>query len=81
MILGMHIRVKVFAGAPKEAVEKVADDQYRIFVREPAQAGLANRRVGQVLAAELGVPVHRLRLVSGGKSPSKVFEILAESGA
>ena len=74
----MHIRVKVFAGAPCEVVEDAGERAYRVFVREPAQAGLANRRVGQVLAAILGVPVHRLRLVSGGKSPSKIFEVLPE---
>jgi|AntAceMinimDraft_6_1070360.scaffolds.fasta_scaffold68018_1 uncharacterized protein YggU (UPF0235/DUF167 family) len=74
----MHIRVKVFAGAPKEVIQEIGEGQYRVFVREPAQAGWANRRVGQVLAAELGVSLHQVRLVSGGQRPNKVFEIIPD---
>lgn len=73
---GMHIKVKVWAGVGKEKVKKVSDDRYEVYVKEPAQAGMANKRVQQALAETLSVPVHKLRLVSGFQRPQKIFEIL-----
>jgi len=56
----MHVKVKVWPEAGKELVKKTADDRYEIFVRQPAQAGAANKRVQQLLAETLCVSAHQL---------------------
>ncbi len=71
----MLIKVRVKAGAKNERVEKTRD-RFDISVRERAEGGAANERVLYLLARELSVPIKRLRLVKGHRSPSKTFEIL-----
>jgi uncharacterized protein YggU (UPF0235/DUF167 family) len=72
----MHVKVKVFPAAPVDEVEKVADDQFRIFVKAPAESGLANHRAQQLLAETLHVQPHQLRLVSGHKHQHKIFQVV-----
>lgn len=51
------------------------DTTYSIAVREPAERNLANDRVREVLAEELGVPVKRIQIISGHRSPKKIFSV------
>ena len=44
-----------------------------VEVREKAQNGEANRRVRELLAHTLNVPIQTLRLVKGTTSPSKTY--------
>lgn len=69
----MHIKVKVYPGAKEELVQKSAEDELKIYIREPPKEGQANKRVLKILQAHF--PNKRIRLVSGHLSPSKVFEI------
>lgn len=69
-----HVRVKVTAGAPRERV-LMNEDVFEIFVKEPPQAGLANKRVAQILAEHFGVPVASVKLVSGFHARGKTFEV------
>lgn len=71
----MYVRVSVRPDAKKEAVIRVDDTSYSIAVREPAERNLANNRVREVLADELSVPVGKVRLISGHRSPKKIFSI------
>jgi len=70
----MYVKVTVHAGARKERVEKIPKG-FIIHVKEPAQRNLANRKVAELLARELGVPESAVRLVSGHRSPSKIFSV------
>ncbi|HEC30814.1 MAG TPA: DUF167 domain-containing protein, partial [Candidatus Yonathbacteria bacterium] len=45
-----QIRVRAFPGAKKELVKEEGEDKLKIFVREPAQNNLANRRIMQLVA-------------------------------
>lgn len=72
----MYLRVKVIAGAKREVIEKVKDDEYRISVREPAERNLANERVCELIAIELGVARAKVRILNGHHSPSKILSIL-----
>jgi uncharacterized protein YggU (UPF0235/DUF167 family) len=72
----MYIRVNATAGAKKELVTKVAEDRYDIYVREPAEHNLANGRIKMLVARELGVSENIVRLLSGHRSPHKIFSIL-----
>lgn len=69
-----HVRVKVTAGAPRERVVEV-EGVLEVYVKEPPQGGMANRRVAQVLAERFGVPVASVRLVSGFHARGKTFEV------
>jgi uncharacterized protein YggU (UPF0235/DUF167 family) len=73
----MHIRVVVTTDASKEKVEKVAEDEYHMEVKEPAENNRANHRVRQVLADELDIPMYRIHLMRGHHHSSKLFMISA----
>ena len=75
----MYIKVHVVAGAKREVFLKKAGDLYEIAVREPAERNMANRRVLELVARDLQVPVGRVRIVSGHHSPSKIFSVIDES--
>jgi uncharacterized protein (TIGR00251 family) len=56
-------------------VEGVERGALRVRVTAAPDKGKANARVVKVLAAALGVPASRLRIVSGEKSRDKVVEV------
>jgi uncharacterized protein YggU (UPF0235/DUF167 family) len=71
----MYIKVKVTPNARKESFEKIKVDTYKMSVREKAEMNMANRRVTELLAENLGLPINKIRLISGHHSPSKIFSI------
>lgn len=71
----MYVRVEVRPSAKRESVLQTDDKTYVIAVKEPAERGLANKRVRAVLAEELGVSEGKLRLISGHRSPRKIFTV------
>lgn len=74
----MHIKVKVWASAGKEAIKKTGEYHYEVFVRQPAKEGGANRRVQQLVAEDLGLEPRALRLISGFQRPNKIFQIIPQ---
>jgi uncharacterized protein YggU (UPF0235/DUF167 family) len=74
----MYIHVKVNPGAKKELCERLSETSFTVSVREKAERNMANRRVAEILARELKTPAKRIRLVSGHRSPSKVFAVEAQ---
>jgi uncharacterized protein YggU (UPF0235/DUF167 family) len=71
----MYIRVNVIAGAKRELVKRISPDRYAISVRELPERNMANTRVKEVLAGELGLSVKAIRLISGHTSPHKIFSV------
>ena len=71
----MYISVRVVAGAKKEGIEELAKGRLKISVKLPAKQNLANRRVRELLAAHLKLPLASVRLISGHTSPSKIFSV------
>ncbi len=71
----MYIKVRVTAGAKREAVTKVSKSSYKISVREAAERNLANARVIELLAIELKVSTNKIRIINGHQSPSKLLSI------
>ena len=71
----MYINVRVIAGAKREVVEPLSDSRLKISVKEPAERNLANRRVTELVARHLQVPVTKVRLLNGHTSPSKIFSV------
>ncbi|MBK5215779.1 MAG: DUF167 domain-containing protein [Candidatus Pacebacteria bacterium] len=71
----MYIKVKVTAGAKKEIIKQKNKDTYILSVREPAERNLANKKVCEIMASELKVPIKNVRIISGHQSPSKILSI------
>ncbi len=71
----MYISVRVLAGAKEEKVELLANDRLKIVVKQPAKQNLANRRVLELVARHFALPAAKVRLISGHRSPSKIFSV------
>ena len=69
----MH--VKVTAGARKESLKQKNEDHFEISVREKAERNMANSRVIEIVANHFGVPVNKVRIVNGHRSPSKLLVV------
>ncbi len=71
----MLIKLKVHAAAKRSAVQKRGADSCEIWVRAPAERGLANGEALAVLSQALGLAAARLHIVKGAMSPSKVVKV------
>lgn len=71
----MHIRVRAEPGAKRYNIKKESDTVYRISVKEPAEHNLANDRIKEMLAIELGVTAGKIRMITGHRSPNKMFDV------
>ena len=74
----MYIKVHVIAGAKKELIKKRGKDAYDISVREPAEQNMANRRVLELIAQDLGIPKGKVRIITGHHSPGKILSIIED---
>jgi len=72
----MFVKVSVTPGVKKEEFKKKSDVHYIVRVKEKAERNMANTRVRELLAEELGVSVQSVRLIGGHRSPSKMFSII-----
>lgn len=71
----MYISVRVAAGAKTEKVEVLPKGRLKISVKAPAERNLANKRVRELVAKHLHLPLTRVHLLSGHTSPSKIFSV------
>lgn len=71
----MYIKVKVHAGEKKNLLKEKSPDAFEVWVKAPAERGLANEAVRALLAEHLGVEAKKLRLIKGTTSPAKIYEI------
>jgi uncharacterized protein YggU (UPF0235/DUF167 family) len=79
---GILLRVKVKAGARRDAVLGVRAGELVVCVRAAPEKGKANAAVAAVLSRFLGQPRSSVVLKSGGGSPRKLFSLpLAARGA
>lgn len=72
----MKISVKVKPRAKVEKIEKTKDSGLVISVKAEAKEGKANKAAIKALAVHFGVAQSRIRLISGKRSKTKLFEIL-----
>ncbi len=71
----MKVRVKVTAGAHREKVVEHDAATFDMYVKEPPQGGMANKRVMRLLAERFGVDIRAVRMETGYQSRNKSFEI------
>nr|AEQ20591.1 YggU family protein [uncultured bacterium CSLF42] len=75
-----YIKLKVQAGARENAVQVKTEDSWAVSVKEPAEDGRANRAALSLVAAHLGMPANKLRLIKGAHSPAKIVEVFDCAG-
>ena len=68
-----YLKVKVHADEKKEKILQKSADTFEIWVKAPAERGLANAAVRAALAVHLNVPENKLSLIKGATSPAKIF--------
>ncbi len=71
----MKIFVKVKTGAREEFVEQVHEDNYEVAVAARPVEGNANQAVVEALALHFNTAPSKIRLLAGGKSRHKIFEV------
>ena len=71
----MFVHVRAVPGAKKESVTKESDTEFYIEVREKAERNQANRRIMELLGVAFGVKTTQVRMLTGHRSPSKMFSI------
>ncbi|MFA6030258.1 MAG: DUF167 domain-containing protein [Elusimicrobiota bacterium] len=71
----MLVKLRVHPGSKKNEILRKAEDHYELWVRAPAEDGRANAACLALLGRALGVAPGRLRLIKGGRSPSKIVEV------
>jgi len=75
----MYVKVRVAAGVRKEKVTQIDDVTFEMFVKEPAERNLANKRIRTLLAEVYNVEKGKARIVTGHHSQSKIFNVLQET--
>ncbi len=73
--MNSHIKIKVFPDQSNEEVIKNDDGSYDVYLREPAQRGMANRRLLTVLSESIFPKPKQIKIVSGHTSHSKIIEV------
>ncbi len=71
----MFVHVRVLPGARRERVTKNSETEFQIEVKEPKERNLANKRIREILAEEFGLDIGQVRMLTGHRSPSKIFSI------
>lgn len=71
----MYIKVRVFPESKKEKIEQKNENNFTLFVKEPAERNMANNRIRQIMADFYRVNVNSVRILNGHHSPSKILSI------
>ena len=70
----MKIQVRVVPQAKKERVEPFGSG-LKVYVRQPALEGRANKRLIEILSKHLNVRKSSLSIVKGATSRDKIIEV------
>jgi uncharacterized protein len=71
----VYLKVRVHPGVKTEKVVEKPDGSLEIWTRAPAERGLANKKVLQIVRERTGNPAGGVALVSGHTSPSKILRV------
>ncbi len=71
----MIIKVKIFPGIKKEAVEEKKEGTFEVKVKEKAEQGKANKRLIELLSRHFQVFEKQVKIISGSKRRNKIVSI------
>ena len=70
----MKLKLKVFPKARQERLEEKGD-LLKVYVKEPAIEGRANKRLIEILAKHLKLKKYQLKIIRGINSRERVVEV------
>jgi uncharacterized protein YggU (UPF0235/DUF167 family) len=73
---GVRLFVEARPGSGEERVEDLGDGKYKVWVREPADKGSANKAIILALSKHLDIPRSHISIRSGHSGRNKVLEVL-----
>ena len=71
----MKIFVKVRPWAKEEKIEKVDENQFEVWVKEPPVKGQANKAVCRVVADFFNLPISNVQIAAGHTSKNKIISL------
>ena len=71
----MKIFVRVQPRSSKEEVVKLKENEYKIYMHEPALEGKANKRLIEILAEYFKTKKSSISIISGPRSKKKILNI------
>ena len=71
----MKIFVKAKPNAKEEKIQKIDDNHYQVWVKEPPIKGAANRAIIKALAEYFKTASSQINIISGHTSRNKIIEI------
>jgi uncharacterized protein len=71
----MKINVKAKPNSREEKVEKIDENNFVVFVKEPPEKGKANMAIRNALAVYFKTASARVKIVSGYSPRKKIIEI------
>lgn len=72
----MIIKVKVKARSSKQEIESFGDNNYLIYLKEPAENNRANIELINFLSRHFGIPVGRIKIKAGLSNSEKIIELM-----
>jgi len=72
----MRISVKVKPNSKKEEIKKLTDNEFVLWVKEPAKENRANQAVIRLLSEYFNVPKSNISIIRGETSKNKIIQIL-----
>jgi uncharacterized protein YggU (UPF0235/DUF167 family) len=63
------------AGAKKESLKQKSEDYFEVSVKEKAEHNLANKRVLELFSLHFKIPISKVRIINGHRSPSKLLVV------
>jgi uncharacterized protein len=71
----MNVAIRVQPRAKRNALVRLPDGKWKLFLNAPAVEGKANQALVEFLAKGLGIARSRVRVLSGEKSRQKVVSL------
>jgi hypothetical protein len=72
----MFYKLKVHPDSKKDRIERKRPDAFELWVKAPAERGLANAAAIRLLAAEIKTEPKKIMLVKGAHSPAKTVKVI-----
>jgi uncharacterized protein (TIGR00251 family) len=71
----MRIYVKVQARSSREKIEKISDQEYKIWTMAPPVRNAANKSIIKMLAVFFGISKNKVEIVGGRTTNKKMIDI------
>jgi hypothetical protein len=72
----MFYKLKVHPDSRQEKITRKGADAFELWVKAPAQRGLANAAAIRLLAVEIKTDPKKIMLIKGSHSPAKIVRTL-----